>query len=488
MSRHAAHEAPPDEKSGMQDIRVAEPEHAAHDDTESTLQALDRETGADSTLSKYFREMANHRVLTPKEEVEAAKEVERLEIGYWEALFSYAPAFETVASVLERHVAEEPLPAEVARAAQARAAPPSRASCQEGPAEALGRARARGSRTKLRVLDTDRIFVDRVRPRRAPPGRRCTRPSATSRATTVRITRRFKQLPGAASSARSVRSSDAQEPLRHRQPAPRGVDRAPLQPRPPAADRPDPGGQHRPDEGGRALRPHARLPLLHLRVVVDPPRDQPRARRQGPRGAHPGAHARHVQPRGARHAGHHRRAPASEPTHRGAREGDRHPARQAREGARTSGPRRRSRSTARSATRTAASSSTSSRTRTRPSPYENLGEPELERRGAAPARRRSRRWSRASSAGASASTTRTSSRSRRSATSTTCRASASASSRSRRSARSGARSGSNHAVAGRGRLRRGSQRCMRRTSAASRVSAELASRACCLPRTPFARR
>src|SRR5690348_14062244 len=41
MSRHAAHEAPPEEKSAMQDIRVAEPESPAHDDTESTLQALD---------------------------------------------------------------------------------------------------------------------------------------------------------------------------------------------------------------------------------------------------------------------------------------------------------------------------------------------------------------------------------------------------------------------------------------------------------------
>src|SRR5262245_21347427 len=63
MSRHAAHEAPPNEKSAMQDIRVAEPEHSAQDDTEASNQALDRETGADSTLSKYFREMAQHRVL-----------------------------------------------------------------------------------------------------------------------------------------------------------------------------------------------------------------------------------------------------------------------------------------------------------------------------------------------------------------------------------------------------------------------------------------
>ena len=31
----------------------------------------------------------------------------------------------------------------------------------------------------------------------------------------------------------------------------------------------DPGGQHRADEGGREVRPRERLPLLHLRDVVD---------------------------------------------------------------------------------------------------------------------------------------------------------------------------------------------------------------------------
>jgi RNA polymerase primary sigma factor len=47
--------------------------------------------------------------------------------------------------------------------------------------------------------------------------------------------------------------------------------------------------------------------------VVDSPRHQPRPGRQGPRGAHPRAHARHVQPRRARHAGdHHAHRP--EPT------------------------------------------------------------------------------------------------------------------------------------------------------------------------------
>src|SRR5690606_1986618 len=60
----------------------------------------------DSTLSRYFREMACHRVLTPQEEIEAARNVEELEIGYWEALLSYPPCYETVAAVIERCVVE----------------------------------------------------------------------------------------------------------------------------------------------------------------------------------------------------------------------------------------------------------------------------------------------------------------------------------------------------------------------------------------------
>jgi hypothetical protein len=85
----------------------------AQNDAEKALKALQRDSGGDSTLSKYFREMAGHRVLTPAEEVSAAVEVERLEIGYWEALLAYAPVLDTVATVLER-LLEEPQPTEIA--------------------------------------------------------------------------------------------------------------------------------------------------------------------------------------------------------------------------------------------------------------------------------------------------------------------------------------------------------------------------------------
>ena len=60
----------------------------AKQEAEKALKELERQGAGDSTLSRYFREMAGHRVLTPQEEIDAAREVERLEIGYWEALFA----------------------------------------------------------------------------------------------------------------------------------------------------------------------------------------------------------------------------------------------------------------------------------------------------------------------------------------------------------------------------------------------------------------
>jgi RNA polymerase primary sigma factor len=158
IERSATGLAPDTSKGPVQDIPVTDVERAAQDDTEVALQApVDRESGADSTLSKYFREMAHHRVLTPKEEIEAAREVERLEVGYWEALFSYAPAFETVIAVIERNVEDpsslvESAPMrKLARAAKRGKLATSQQSRWNKMSNALS--------TKLRVLDSDRLFV-----------------------------------------------------------------------------------------------------------------------------------------------------------------------------------------------------------------------------------------------------------------------------------------------------------------------------------------
>jgi len=129
----------------------------AQNDAEKALKALQRDSGGDSTLSKYFREMAGHRVLTPAEEVSAAVEVERLEIGYWEALLAYAPVLDTVATVLERLV-EEPHPTEIA--ALRRLAKNAKAGKLSKNDEKKWEPLVAELSKKLRVLDSDRIFVN----------------------------------------------------------------------------------------------------------------------------------------------------------------------------------------------------------------------------------------------------------------------------------------------------------------------------------------
>ena len=146
--------------SGSDTERPAkEPSHAqlekARTEAEKALKELERQGAGDSTLSRYFREMACHRVLTPQEEVEAAQNVERLEIGYWEALLSYPPCFDTVAAVIEENVPEPP-PALAHLRKLSRAA--SRAKLGKRQ-QARWDSHALDLATFMRANDSDRLFV-----------------------------------------------------------------------------------------------------------------------------------------------------------------------------------------------------------------------------------------------------------------------------------------------------------------------------------------
>lgn len=57
---------------------------------------------SDSTLSRYFREMATHQVMGQEEELKAAQEVEAAEIDLWGALLAYVPVADHVLDGLER--------------------------------------------------------------------------------------------------------------------------------------------------------------------------------------------------------------------------------------------------------------------------------------------------------------------------------------------------------------------------------------------------
>ena len=132
---------------------------------DKVIKALRRESSVDSTLSKYFSEMAQHRVLTPAEEIESAKEVERLEAAYWQALFSYMPAFETVSVVLDRCLEEVPeelvAVRKLARAAKrSKAVTPAKKTAKKSTSSsARWDAAVLILAAKLRELDGDRLYV-----------------------------------------------------------------------------------------------------------------------------------------------------------------------------------------------------------------------------------------------------------------------------------------------------------------------------------------
>lgn len=66
----------------------------------------DADASGDSTLSRYFRDMATHQVMGPDEELTAAQAVEQAEIDHWRELLSYLPVAEHVLNGLEQDIQE----------------------------------------------------------------------------------------------------------------------------------------------------------------------------------------------------------------------------------------------------------------------------------------------------------------------------------------------------------------------------------------------
>jgi RNA polymerase primary sigma factor len=126
---------------------------------ESTSRAAEDKASGDTMLSRYFRDMATHRVLRPEEEVEAAKRVEDLERKYWVALLAYPPALETVALVIEDALVahEQQVPdelGELRKLASTASAKPSKRAQERWDTLCWGLA------CRLRELDGDRLYVE----------------------------------------------------------------------------------------------------------------------------------------------------------------------------------------------------------------------------------------------------------------------------------------------------------------------------------------
>jgi RNA polymerase primary sigma factor len=76
----------------------------APEPTPRDMRAVD-EGGGDSTLARYFRDMASHQVMGPDEELQTATAVEQAEVDHWVALLSFAPAADLVLSAIEEQIA-----------------------------------------------------------------------------------------------------------------------------------------------------------------------------------------------------------------------------------------------------------------------------------------------------------------------------------------------------------------------------------------------
>jgi RNA polymerase primary sigma factor len=159
--------AKPEEETEVAEAPVEPGEEPSAEDLEEVEREAqkainDLERNDRSMLGRYFREMANHRVLAPDEELEAARRIHELEVGYWRALLAHLPAFEAISRVLEAHITEQ-VPAEIATL---RKLAKGTTGTGTGAKKALVKkdqqkwdATADALSIRLRELDADRIFV-----------------------------------------------------------------------------------------------------------------------------------------------------------------------------------------------------------------------------------------------------------------------------------------------------------------------------------------
>ncbi len=91
-------------ESLLRDVPAAQPGEVAPMSTRAS-DLGDEEGSKDSTLARYFREMAMHAVMSVAEERATAQLVESAEIEHWAALLAYRPAAEHILPVLARDLA-----------------------------------------------------------------------------------------------------------------------------------------------------------------------------------------------------------------------------------------------------------------------------------------------------------------------------------------------------------------------------------------------
>jgi len=146
---------------------------AESEPTETDLQELGTEVQVAHTpddltegmLARYFRDMAIHTVMSPEEEVRAAKDFEEAEINRWRAVLAYPPALPMVQRTVEASMVEAQITGSLPEVEKLRKllkeyrknrSKLDRRSGQRWTAIVVEVA------TKLRELDADRLFIEAV--------------------------------------------------------------------------------------------------------------------------------------------------------------------------------------------------------------------------------------------------------------------------------------------------------------------------------------
>jgi RNA polymerase primary sigma factor len=124
------------------------------------------DAASDSMLSRYFRDMATHAVMTQAEEVAAAVDVEKCEANQWVAILSYPPTFAHMLATLRQDYVEHTQTPEIAELEKL--FDKNFAKDLDKPKKLPAKVQQKWESTlfemgkKTRVADSDRLWIERA--------------------------------------------------------------------------------------------------------------------------------------------------------------------------------------------------------------------------------------------------------------------------------------------------------------------------------------
>jgi len=225
-----------------------------------------RTPDADDHLAAYFRQLAEHELLTPEDERELSQGIEDTEIMTWERVFARAEVVAPILALIEPNLEQPVKFPKLAKAVEDCLKVKRKDTRLQKKLQAAAREAAQG----LRALDLDRVHIDAVVRElyRAREAALVGEETWWLEGATKDAAQFVDDLRQAHRDAAALRDEFVREPASRRH------DGASLRPWWHAARGPDPGGQPRAHARGVALRLSPRSALLDVCVLVDPPRDR----------------------------------------------------------------------------------------------------------------------------------------------------------------------------------------------------------------------